>query len=76
MVMAVAREYREMFEQAMGGGNEPFSYQIRMATGQDMPVLMDVPTGAGKTAAAVLGWVWRRRFADRPIRGGTPRRLV
>ncbi len=24
--------------------------------------LVDVPTGLGKTAMAVLGWLWRRRF--------------
>ncbi len=42
-----------------------------------MPVLMDVPTGLGKTAAAVLAWLWRRRFVPHPnVRAQTPRRLV
>lgn len=42
-----------------------------------MPVLLDVPTGLGKTAGAVLGWLWRRRFDPGPdVRAHTPRRLV
>jgi len=75
-VMLMISEYRDMFTRAMGGGNEPFPYQTRLATDPEIPTLIDVPTGAGKTAAVVLAWLWRRRFADRTIRGGTPRRLV
>lgn len=38
---------------------------------------MRVPTGAGKTAAAVLAWLYRRRFhPDEQVREATPRRLV
>lgn len=40
------------------------------------PALVDVPTGLGKTAMAVLGWLWRRRFASDTVRRATPRRLV
>jgi CRISPR-associated endonuclease/helicase Cas3 len=40
-------------------------------------LLVDVPTGLGKTAMAVLGWLWRRRFhPDEAVRKSTPRRLV
>ncbi len=39
-------------------------------------MLLDVPTGLGKTAAAILSWVWQRRFAEQAIRTTTPRRLV
>ncbi len=35
-----------------------------------------MPTGAGKTEGAVLGWLWRRRFAEEATRRATPRRLV
>lgn len=28
----------------------------------DAGLLVNVPTGLGKTAMAVLGWLWRRRF--------------
>ena len=54
----------------------PFPYQERLATAPEIPILLNVPTGAGKTAAAVLGWLWRRRYADAPIRKSTPRRLI
>lgn len=54
----------------------PFPYQERLATAPELPILLRVPTGAGKTAAVVLGWLWRRRYADEETRQQTPRRLV
>jgi CRISPR-associated endonuclease/helicase Cas3 len=66
--------FREFFKEATG--HPPFPYQERMATEGEFPSLVHVPTGAGKTAAAVLGWLWRRRYADDGVRGGTPRRLI
>ncbi|MCP9448558.1 MAG: hypothetical protein NNA21_00650 [Nitrospira sp.] len=42
-----------------------------------MAQLVYVPTGLGKTAMVVLGWLWRRRFhPNEEIRKTTPRRLV
>ena len=38
----------------------PFSYQRRIATDAEMPALINVPTGAGKTAAILGAWLWRR----------------
>lgn len=69
--------YRELFRQATGR-DTPFPYQERLALSppDDLACLLDVPTGLGKTAAAVLAWVYRRRFADQEIRVATPRRLV
>jgi len=59
------------------GGLRPFPYQREIADRGELPWLVDAPTGAGKTAAAVLGWLWRRRFhPDTAIREATPRRLV
>lgn len=56
---------------------DPYPYQIRFATDERLSELVDVPTGLGKTAMAVLGWLWRRRFHKEPeIRNATPRRLV
>lgn len=55
---------------------EPYPYQRRFATSDALPSLLCVPTGVGKTATVVLGWVWRRRFADDATRAQTPRRLV
>ncbi|HRC45330.1 MAG TPA: hypothetical protein PLT27_14860 [Nitrospira sp.] len=40
--------------------NEPYPFQIRFACEPTFPELVDVPTGLGKTAMAVLGWLWRR----------------
>ena len=66
--------FSKMFKKATG--NQPFPYQQRMAEAEVFPSLLEVPTGAGKTAAAILGWLWRRRFASDEIRQVTPRRLV
>ncbi len=54
----------------------PFPYQRFLATAERLPQLIDVPTGAGKTAAVILAWLWRRRFAEETVRQETPRRLV
>ena len=52
---------RELFTTATG--HEPYPYQTGLATYEKMPRLLSVPTGVGKTAAAVLSWLYRRRFA-------------
>jgi len=75
--MTVSRvDFNEFFVSATGIEEGPFPYQKRLATGDELPSLIDVPTGCGKTSAAVLGWLWRRRFADEETRKKTPRRLV
>lgn len=35
-------------------GNEPYPYQSEFATRNDLPALLSVPTGCGKTAAVTL----------------------
>ncbi len=71
----VGASFREVFRAATG--QTPYPYQADMATGVDLPNLLRVPTGSGKTAAAVLGWLYRRRFhKDERLRERTPRRLV
>ena len=67
-------EFVRWFKQATE--NEPYPFQVRFACEPALPELVDVPTGLGKTAMAVLGWLWRRRFADLEVRRATPRRLV
>lgn len=67
--------FDELFKQATGNRN-PYPYQMRFATGGTLPQLLSVPTGVGKTATAILGWLWRRRFAEKAIKTETPRRLV
>jgi CRISPR-associated endonuclease/helicase Cas3 len=63
------------FARALGAdGRTPFPYQRDLAECEALPELLEVPTGTGKTAAAVLGWLWRRRHEK--WRDATPRRLV
>jgi CRISPR-associated endonuclease/helicase Cas3 len=73
-------------------GNTPYAYQCRLACGDDASVekpetlvqgrecgslLIDVPTGLGKTAAVVLAWLWNRvAHPDVAHRAKWPRRLV
>ena len=66
--------YDEMFVRATG--RAPYPYQRRLAEMDGFPVALSAPTGAGKTAAAALAWLYKRRFATEPIRQATPRRLV
>ena len=58
-------------------GHTPYSFQRNLATLEDFPELIKIPTGMGKTDAVILGWLWRRRFDPRDeVRQRTPRRLV
>ena len=67
--------FDDLFQTATGG-NTPYPYQRRFAQQDKLPELLSVPTGVGKTAAVVLGWLWRRDFADDSVKAVTPRRLV
>ena len=69
-------EFNEWFTAATG--RVPYAFQRRFAEhGPVPPPLVNLPTGAGKTAMAVLGWLWRRRIIPDPAtRSATPRRLV
>ncbi|MCY0896166.1 MAG: DEAD/DEAH box helicase, partial [Alicyclobacillaceae bacterium] len=66
--------FGDFFTMAMG--RPPYPYQEALATGTEWPLMLEVPTGMGKTAAVVLGWIWRRRFASPECRADTPRRLI
>jgi hypothetical protein len=53
-------------------GLDPYQYQCEIAD-DGFPELLAVPTGAGKTMAAVLPWVYRRRFhSDGKVKSATP----
>lgn len=60
------QDYAEFFRGAFAGNPpdrnyEPFSYQRHLAeSGEPLPSLLEVPTGAGKTAAVIGAWLWRR----------------
>lgn len=67
-------DFGEFFRVATG--RPPFPFQRRFAEEAELPQLVCAPTGAGKTAMAIVGWLWRRFHADAAIQSATPRRLV
>ncbi len=63
--------YADYFKKATGF--DPYPYQARLAEGDGQFSLLRVPTGAGKTEAVILGWLYRRcERSDAAV----PRRLV
>ena len=80
--------FDEFFELGMGTNLQPHHYQIRLACGEPdqscverrlcdgtgcSSILLDIPTGFGKTSSAVLAWLWNRVLKHRD---DWPRRLV
>ena len=53
------QKFERWFEKATG--DKPYPFQKHFACASVLPQLVDVPTGMGKTAMTVLGWLWRRR---------------
>jgi CRISPR-associated endonuclease/helicase Cas3 len=70
----VVLDFTQLF--VKGTGRPPYPFQERLATMTAQRIYLNVPTGAGKTAAAFFAWLWQKRFADDDIRSRTPRRLV
>ena len=67
--MSTYRNFEEFFKKATK--HEPYPYQKRLAETDDVSVI-NMPTGTGKTEAAILGlWLWKK-INDKDI----PRRLV
>lgn len=67
-------DYTKFFSLAVGSeSQQPYAYQIRLATEPFQDRVIRVPTGGGKTAAAVLAWLYRLTKTDSV---NTPRRLV
>ena len=67
--------YTQFFMKATGFA--PYPYQSELAEGTSLPILLRVPTGAGKTEAAVLGWLYRLfEHPAEAVRDSMPRRLV
>ncbi len=60
----------------MATGTAPYAYQRAFAEAPTLPDLLEAPTGSGKTATAVLGWLWRRRHGNAEQRAEAGRRLV
>ena len=68
----MSNQFRTFFRAATGFDALP--YQVRLALADHFPATLSVPTGLGKTAAAVLSWLWRR--SSDATRAQTARRLV
>ena len=66
-------EFDKFFHDAVG--KHPYAYQKDLALRPKIPSILRIPTGCGKTAAAVLAWLWRRQ-PQQATREDTPRRLV
>ncbi len=66
--------FGEFFQEATKAS--PFPFQKRFSSEQRLPALIDIPTGLGKTATVILGWLYRRHQAGDEVRRQTPRRLV
>ncbi len=63
-------DFAKFFREATD--NDPYPFQERFAEADSLPHLLRTPTGAGKTATAILGWLWRLASNKED----TPRRLV
>ncbi|HZO98541.1 MAG TPA: CRISPR-associated helicase Cas3' [Gaiellaceae bacterium] len=75
--MSTAGAYDELFERATGLSCGPFPWQRRLALRPEPARVVSAPTGAGKTEAVLLDWLWRRCFSpDVAERRRTPRRLI
>ncbi len=67
--------FEEFFKKATGFA--PYPYQQKLSGLDSIPDILNIPTGAGKTEAAVLGiYLWRILNSDEKVRQDTPRRLV
>lgn len=61
---------------AAATGHDPYPWQRRVAA-EGLPEVVDIETGAGKTAGMVLGWLYRLlHHQDPDIREATPSWLV
>lgn len=68
-------DYKTFFREATGF--PPFPYQEKIASLKELPHFLSAPTGAGKTSAVVLAWLWQYfGHPDPEVRNNTPRRLV
>ena len=64
-------DFDTFFKTALAADIGPYPYQARLAT-EPWPVLINIPTGMGKTAAVILAWLYKRCLTQKPA----PRRLI
>jgi ATP-dependent helicase YprA (DUF1998 family) len=63
-IRSVSVGFSELFRRATRF--DPYPYQVALAEAPALPLLVRAPTGSGKTAAAFLAWLYRRRFHEDP----------
>ena len=64
-------DFEGFFQKATG--MKPFPFQVDMAMDEELPGLVDIPTGMGKTEAVIGLWLWKRRIEQNKT---IPARLV
>ena len=69
-----SNDYEGVFKTATG--NEPYPYQTKFANSKNFYQWINVPTGLGKTANIIIGWIWKRIYQEDSHLNETPRRLV
>ena len=53
-------------------GRQPYEYQERLAALPMQDLAIHVPTGAGKTAAVIMAWLWQLRHNGAPTLSVSP----
>lgn len=67
-------DFPDLFK--LAAGQDPYPWQERVAA-EGLPEVIDIETGAGKTAGVVLAWLYRRlHHPDEGVRSATPPWLV
>lgn len=66
--------FDDFFQRATGAA--PYTFQRAFAEVEALPDLLEAPTGTGKTATAIVGWMWRRRHGSPAQRREAGRRLI
>ena len=57
--------------------NLAFPYQQKLAESENLPDILNVMTGAGKTLAIIMAWLWRGLYhPNLSIKKATPRKLI
>jgi CRISPR-associated endonuclease/helicase Cas3 len=76
MSTASGQRFDSLFQRATGF-DAAYDWQRRLALRETPARIISAPTGAGKTEAVLLDWLWRRLLhPDEAERRRTPRRLV
>jgi len=74
--VTVEKRFRDLFVTATAVP-QPYAWQERLALREEPARAISAATGAGKTEAVLLDWLWRRLFhPDEEERRRTPRRLL